>query len=127
MWQTGRAFRLHKFQPQQGAGYLTDIERHLSEVRLALPTNYLNTRRSTFTDESGVDHHARLVTFFHLNMARLLISIMSCPRHEEGEQWLLRWQQVLEACQNMALISEQWDSSHILRVDRRYRSSSLRL
>lgn len=117
MRQTGRALWLYKFRSQQGPESLSDIERHLSAIRLALPTHYLNTRRNAFANESGMDHHARLVTLFHLTMARLLISLIRCPSHEEEDQWLLCWQQVLEACQDMAAISEQWLSSYTLKVD----------
>ncbi|EAT77371.1 hypothetical protein SNOG_15146 [Parastagonospora nodorum SN15] len=33
------------------------------------------------------------------------------------EQWLISWQEVLEICQNIACIAEQWDSSFCVKVD----------
>ncbi|KAL7907568.1 hypothetical protein GGI35DRAFT_63021 [Trichoderma velutinum] len=115
--EVGRAIRVHSLQQQPGDRCLDDIERHLSAVRLSLPTNYLNTRRNAFSSETGRDHHARLVTLFHLNLAQFLLSIINCSRSEQDTGWILSWQRVLEACQDLASISEQWNSSHNLRVD----------
>ena len=115
--QVGRAARLYTLRPLQGEKCLAEMERHLSAVRLSLPTHYLNPRRNAFTNETGRDHHARLITLFHLTMGRLLLSIMNCGGCEEGQEWILSWQQVLEACQDMASLSEQWNSSHNLEVD----------
>ncbi|PKK43361.1 hypothetical protein CI102_12213 [Trichoderma harzianum] len=112
-----RAIRVHSLQQQPEVRCLDDIERHLSAVRLSLPTNYLNTRRNAFSNETGPDHHARLVTLFHLNLVQFLLSVINCYRREQDDEWILRWQRVYEACQDLASISEQWNSSHNLRVD----------
>jgi hypothetical protein len=116
--QVGRVLRL--IMPgQQGEtdAYLTDLERRLSSLRLALSTNYLNPMRNAFTHERASEHHARLVNVFHLSMARLLLSLMRCASREEGNEWLLSWQQVLETCQDITSLSEQWNDAFSLSVD----------
>ncbi|UKZ48226.1 hypothetical protein TrVGV298_002462 [Trichoderma virens] len=115
--EVGRPIRLHNLRQEQGVSCLADTERHLSTVRLSLPANYLNTRRNAFSNETGRDHHARLVTIFHITMTQFLLSIISCVRQEQDDEWILNWQRVLEACQDLASISEQWNSSHNLTVD----------
>lgn len=112
-----RAIRLRGLQKQPEIRCLDDIERHIPAVRLSLPANFLNTRRNAFSNETGQDHHARLVTLFHLNLAQFLLSIINCNRREQDDEWTLRWQRVFEACQDLASLSEQWNSSHNLRVD----------
>jgi hypothetical protein len=42
---------------------------------------------------------------------------MRCIRREEGNEWLLSWQQVLETCQSISSLSEQWDGAFSLSVD----------
>ena len=116
--QAGRMLRL--IMPgQQGEteAYLTDLERRLSSLRLSLSTNYLNPMRNAFTHERASEHHARLVNVFHLSMARLLLSLMRCATREEGNEWLLSWQQVLETCQDITSLSEQWNGAFSLSVD----------
>ncbi|EMT71666.1 hypothetical protein FOC4_h10017102, partial [Fusarium odoratissimum] len=36
---------------------------------------------------------------------------------EQGDDWTLSWQRVLETCQNIAGIAEKWDSNYTLTVD----------
>ncbi|EHK23164.1 uncharacterized protein TRIVIDRAFT_22394, partial [Trichoderma virens Gv29-8] len=74
--EVGRPIRLHNLRQEQGVSCLADTERHLSTVRLSLPANYLNTRRNAFSNETGRDHHARLVTIFHITMTQFLLSII---------------------------------------------------
>ncbi|KAJ6034280.1 hypothetical protein N7499_001489 [Penicillium canescens] len=116
--QVGRVARLN-MPGRQGEtnAYLADLERRLSALRLALSINYLNPMRNAFTNESGSEHHARLVNLFHLSMARLLISLMRCAGREEGNEWLLSWQQVLETCRDITSLSEQWNGAFTLSVD----------
>lgn len=115
MRQVGRMLRLRMLRPR-GESPL-DIERCLSSVRLALPTNHHNPTRNAFWNESRSDHHARLVTVLHLLMARLLVSLFGCAGKAEGPEWLLSWQKVLESCQDIASISEQWNGAFSLSVD----------
>jgi hypothetical protein len=118
MRQCGRALRLFARMPKAERSLaLTDIERSLSALRLALPSNYLNPMRNASADETSYQHHARLVTVLHMNMARLLVSILRCATVEEGDEWLLSWQQNLETCQDIASVSEQWNSTFTLSVD----------
>jgi hypothetical protein len=49
-------------------------------------------------------------------MAQLLLSIAD-PGLRKGDEWLMSWQHVLEACQDIASIADQWDSSFCLAVD----------
>lgn len=118
MRQCGRALRLYARRPKdEGSLALIEIERSLSALRLALPSNYLNPMRNASADETSYQHHARLVTVLHMNMARLLVSILRCATVEEGDGWLLSWQQNLETCQDIASVSEQWNSTFTLSVD----------
>lgn len=97
---------------------LAEAESCLSALRLSLPRDYLNPARRAFVEESRSDHHARLVTVLHLLMCRLLLSIISCaPLAQGDDEWLLNWQRVLEACQDIAAIAEQWNSGFSLSVD----------
>jgi hypothetical protein len=100
------------------------IEGRLSTLRLSLPRDFLNPRRNAFAGEDGLSHHKRLVSVLHLHMTRFLASIqmLTQPPRETGEeldreQRLLRWQQIFEVCQDIAGVSEQWDSSFSLSVD----------
>jgi hypothetical protein len=42
---------------------------------------------------------------------------MRCIGREEGNEWLLSWQQVLETCQSISSLSEQWNGAFSLSVD----------
>jgi hypothetical protein len=86
------------------------------QLRLALPGGYLNPRRNAFANETGSAHHERLATVMHLHMARLLLSITECTIENGLQKWELSWQQVLESCQDIATMSEQWDSTYTLRT-----------
>lgn len=90
--------------------------RQLSALRLALPFGWLNTDRNALAGESQSNHHARLVTIFHLSFAELFLGVLNC-RGEEGDGWTRSWQKVLENCQNVARAAAQWDSSFCVRVD----------
>ncbi|KAJ6133737.1 hypothetical protein N7523_000059 [Penicillium sp. IBT 18751x] len=118
MRQVGRVLRLNMLRLQEkSSASLTDMERGLSVLRLALPTNYLNPMRNAFTEETSSEHHARLINVFHLLMARLLLSLIRCVSREEGKEWLLSWQQVLETCQDISCLSEQWNGAFSSSVD----------
>lgn len=93
-----------------------EAERQLSALRLALPFGWLNTDRNALAGESQSNHHARLVTIFHLSFAQLLLGVLNC-RAEEGDEWTRSWQKILENCQDIARAAAQWDSSFCVRVD----------
>lgn len=117
MRQAGVVARVHLLRPQEETiAHLATVERHLSELRLALPPGWLNPKRNAFSNESYDKHHARLITILHLFMAQLLLSILCCGRMQEDE-WLVGWQRVLETCQDIASVAEQWDGSFYLKVD----------
>ncbi|KAF5263757.1 hypothetical protein FOXYS1_5490 [Fusarium oxysporum] len=47
----------------------------------------------------------------HENLMAILLDA------EQGDDWTLSWQRVLETCQNIAGIAEKWDSNYTLTVD----------
>ncbi|KAF4950056.1 hypothetical protein FGADI_8502 [Fusarium gaditjirri] len=47
----------------------------------------------------------------HENLTAILLDA------EQGDDWTLSWQRVLETCQNIARIAEKWDSNYTLTVD----------
>jgi hypothetical protein len=115
--QAGLVLRLNLLRSQEGiVAQIAKVERQLATIRLALPPGWLNPRRNAFSNESHVDHHARTITVLHLRMAQLLLSIAD-PGLRKGDEWLMSWQHVLEACQDIASIADQWDSSFCLAVD----------
>lgn len=101
---------------EETIGRITNVERQLSALRLGLPPSWFNPKRNAFSHESHADHHARLVTVLHLLMARLYLSILCCTMQQD-EEWMMSWQQVLETCQNIASIAEQWDSVFCVKMD----------
>jgi hypothetical protein len=113
----GLVIRLHLVRFQEGlVAQVIKVERQLATVRLALPAGWLNPRRNAFLNESHADHHARTITVLHLRMAQLLLSIAD-PGLRPGDAWFESWQRVYEACQDIASIADQWDSSFCLSVD----------
>lgn len=115
--QAGLVIRLNLLRSQEGiVAQVAKVERQLATIRLALPPGWLNPRRNAFSNESHTDHHARTITVLHLRMAQLLLSIAD-PGLRQGNEWLLSWQHVLETCQDIASIAEQWDSSFCLAID----------
>ncbi|KAJ5371013.1 uncharacterized protein N7496_007105 [Penicillium cataractarum] len=115
--QAGLVIRLNLLRSQEGiVSQVAKVERQLATIRLALPPGWLNPRRNAFSNESHADHHARTITVLHLRMAQLLLSIAD-PGLRQGNEWLLSWQHVLETCQDIASIADQWDSSFCLAID----------
>lgn len=92
------------------------LEDNLSAVRLALPARYLNGARNILINESSSEHHARLICVLHLHAARILVSIPLNPQADETD-WLYRWQQCLEYCEDIVSIVKQWDSQFSSTVD----------
>lgn len=116
--QVGRALQSQMITPRTDAeDRLTKLEGCMSALQLALPSNYLNPKRNAFLNETGSNHHARLITVFHLSMSRLLISLMRCLCPGMEDEWFLNWQQVLGNCQDIAALSEQWNNAFSLHVD----------
>ncbi|KAJ5099940.1 hypothetical protein N7532_006941 [Penicillium argentinense] len=115
--QAGLVIRLHLIHSQEHmVAQIAKVERQLATIRLALPPGWLNQRRNAFSNESHVDHHARMITVLHLRLAQLLLSIAD-PGLGQSDEWLTSWERVLEACQDIASIADQWDSSFCLTVD----------
>ncbi|PVI03656.1 hypothetical protein DM02DRAFT_716743 [Periconia macrospinosa] len=117
MRQVAKITRAAQFRViREMQGKISEVERRLSALRLALPPNWLNPKRNAFSQEAHSDHHARLVTVLFLLFSRLALAILSCNGEPE-ETWLLRWQQVLETCQDIASIATQWNSLFCVKVD----------
>ncbi|KAJ5392001.1 hypothetical protein N7509_007491 [Penicillium cosmopolitanum] len=117
MRQAGIVLRMHMLQWRAGIlAQLAKVERQLTTLRVALPPGWLNPRRNAFSNETPVDHHARLITVFHLRMAQLLVSIVDCGQRR-ADDWVSSWQRILEACQDIATLAGQWDSAFCLTVD----------
>lgn len=95
---------------------LMALRDHLSAVRLALPVRYLNPGRNALIDESGSEHHTRLISVLHLHAAGILLCLPS-ERNRNVPEWLNSWQQTLEYCQDITSIVKQWDSQYFPSVD----------
>ncbi len=98
------------------AAQVAKAERQLATVRLALPPGWLNPRRNVLSNESHADHQARSITVLHLRMAQLLLALAE-PSLRQCDERLEGWQRVLEACQDIASIADEWGSSSCLAVD----------
>lgn len=117
MRQAGLVIRMHLLrQPEEIVAQVAKVERQLTTLRISLPPGWLNPRRNAFTNESPIDHHARLITVFHLRMAQLLLAVVDCGQRREDD-WLESWQHVLETCQDIASLAAKWDSAFCLTVD----------
>ncbi len=119
--QVGRALQLHMMMLMPTHDIppsLAEAEGCITALRLSLPANYLNPTRNAFLGESHDDHNARLVTVLHLFVCRLLLAIIKCASLDQGDDvWLSNWQKVLAACQDIASMAEQWNSTFSLSVD----------
>lgn len=115
-----QAGTLHRLRIQNPSSELqtrlTALADHLSAVRLALPTRYLNPGRDALTDESGSDHHARIISVLHIHAASILVCLPSGKNRSEAE-WLHDWHQTLEYCQDITSIVKQWDGQYCPSVD----------
>ncbi|KAJ6096512.1 hypothetical protein N7486_007258 [Penicillium sp. IBT 16267x] len=117
MRQTAAAIRLHFSRPKDDmTNLLADVQRQLSTLSLSLPPGWFNPARNAFADESHDDHHARLVTVLHFMMARLLLATLCCSQAHKADP-LFNWQRVLEVCQDIASVMEQWNSLFCMKVD----------
>lgn len=112
--RTNRAYPLRSADDNQT--HVTNTERSLSKTCLALPSGWLNPRRNVFSNESSVDHHARLVTVLHLRLARLLLSLTHCGERD-GTIWVQHWETILEVCQDIVAVAEHWDSTSTIEID----------
>ncbi|PMD46937.1 putative fungal-specific transcription factor [Hyaloscypha variabilis F] len=101
--------------PQIDASFKA-LDDHLSAVRLALPSRYLDVSRNIVMNESLAEHHARLICVLHLHATRLMINI---PRNfDVGEEsWRQAWQAVLESCEDVVSIVKQWKAQLCSSVD----------
>lgn len=109
--------RLWRLNPSSRAREkLKALEDHLSAIKLALPTRYLDVTRNVMSNESTYEHHARLVTILHLHAARLLIEI---PRdlQSDAAEWMRAWHQTLEFCEDIVSVVKQWKAQACLSVD----------
>ncbi|KAL3430311.1 hypothetical protein BDV09DRAFT_202304 [Aspergillus tetrazonus] len=116
--QVGKVVRMHLVRsPQATLAEAANVEKLLATIRTALPPGWLNTRRNAFANESHNDYHARMVTILHLRMAQLLLAIVDCGQRCGADEWLAGWERIIEPCQDMASITEHWNSAFCLAVD----------
>lgn len=114
----GRALRLHTLGFHDDSKVqVADTERRLSSLRLILPGNFFNPKRNALANESSFAHHYRLVTNAFTLTARMIMALGHCGRLEDGEAWLEQWQQVLEICQEVSAIAQNWNTRFCLSVD----------
>ncbi|KAJ5089445.1 hypothetical protein N7532_008129 [Penicillium argentinense] len=92
------------------------FERHLSALRLALPSGWFNPKRNAFSNETQAYHHGRLNSVILLLMSQLLISIIGCAI-AKNDEWLSNWQRILETCQGIASVAAEYDTSFCIKVD----------
>ena len=114
------AASIHRLRMQNPSSQLQTrlmaLRDHLSAVRLALPARYLNPGRNALIDESGSEHHARLISVIHLHAASTLLCL-PLGWKTNGPEWLDGWQQSLEYCQDITSVVRQWDGQFFPSVD----------
>ncbi|GIK07249.1 hypothetical protein Aspvir_002907 [Aspergillus viridinutans] len=88
---------------------------HLSAVVLSLPPQFLREARNAFSNESSVDHHARLVCLLHLHAARLLNTITFDLSDDAA--WMTSWERSLALSEDIVDIIREWDSRYCSTVD----------
>lgn len=122
--QAGLVLRLRAERSRPAlVGQIAKAEQHLATIRLALPTGWLNPRRNALAGESHNNYYTRVATVLHLRMAQLLLAVGDSlfrqnSQSDTTDSWVMaRWQRVLEACQDIAAVAEQWDSTFCLTVD----------
>ena len=92
------------------------MENHVSSIRLALPMRYFYLARNVVANESGPEHHARLVTLLQFHACRLTLGLRTNVQQDETE-WLNRWQDSLEYCEDIASVVREWDPQFCSSVD----------
>jgi hypothetical protein len=115
--KAGKLRNLWQQDPSPGVDAEFDLlDDHLSSVRLALPSRYLDVSRNVLNNEPSGEHHARLICILHLHAARALIVT---PRlFEDGEErWRRHWQDNLECCEEIVSVVKQWKAQLCLSVD----------
>ncbi|KAH1413823.1 hypothetical protein KXX32_002302, partial [Aspergillus fumigatus] len=82
---------------------------------LSLPPQFLREARNAFTNESSLDHHARLVCLLHLHAARLLNTITFDM--SDDSEWTTAWERSLAHSENIVAVIREWDSWYCSTVD----------
>ncbi|KIX07315.1 uncharacterized protein Z518_01968 [Rhinocladiella mackenziei CBS 650.93] len=115
--EAGALFRLSRQSASKGLSRrLVALEQHLSMIQSCMPPGYLDPARNAANNESGVDHHARLVCLLQYHFARILTST-SLYIDKAKPHRLLRWRQVMEDCQDVITTISHWDAQYCSTVD----------
>lgn len=109
-------FRLRRQNPSEALrDRQSQFRDHLSAVVLSLPPQFLREARNAFTNESSLDHHARLVCLLHLHAARLLNTITFDM--SDDSEWTTAWERSLAHSENIVAVIREWDSWYCSTVD----------
>lgn len=109
-------FRLRRQNPSEALrDRQSQFRDHLSAVVLSLPPQFLREARNAFTNESSLDHHARLVCLLHLHAARLLNTITFDM--SDDSEWTTAWERSLAHSENIVAVIREWDSRYCSTVD----------
>ncbi|KAF4257338.1 hypothetical protein CNMCM8057_003667 [Aspergillus fumigatus] len=109
-------FRLRRQNPLEALrDRQSQFRDHLSAVVLSLPPQFLREARNAFTNESSLDHHARLVCLLHLHAARLLNTITFDM--SDDSEWTTAWERSLAHSENIVAVIREWDSWYCSTVD----------
>ncbi|KAH8589012.1 hypothetical protein B0O99DRAFT_524008, partial [Bisporella sp. PMI_857] len=115
--EAGLLLRLWKQNPSERLKpRFSILEDHISTVRLALPSRYLDVARNVRNNEQNAEHHARLICILHLHAARLLVS-QPIQEPVNDAKWLRRWHGILEHCEEVVSVVRQWKTQNCLSVD----------
>ncbi|KAI1329391.1 hypothetical protein F5Y16DRAFT_366741 [Xylariaceae sp. FL0255] len=113
--QGGYIMRVRSSRKQPSAK-AKSLQSAITAMRLSLPPRYLYPARNSLSGESPVDHHIRLANILLLQMSQFMIRLPEKFKEREDE-WLLRWRESLEPCQNVVSVIEHWDSQLTPRID----------
>ncbi|KAI0019448.1 hypothetical protein F4780DRAFT_445767 [Xylariomycetidae sp. FL0641] len=113
--EAGSLFRL-RTEGKRLPSRTANLKSAFTPLRLALPPRYLTPARNVLRAETSADHHMRLTNILHLHMVRIVILMPPDIRNDESG-WMDKWQQILEACQDVVQVIEQWNNHFSPRVD----------
>lgn len=114
---TGSIMRIQMARPSESIDKKrAALGKSFAAMRLALPPHFLESGRNSLRGETHGVHHLRLTSILLLHMNRIFISL---PRELESDrtEWYNRWQQVIEASEDIVAVVAQWDTRYSSRID----------
>lgn len=115
-----QAAELHRLRSQkhtlQNEERVINLQDELASVRLALPAQFLQPTRDVVGGESVIDYPARFQCLMHLQASQILASL---PPYFGNDEYLenIRWSQVIEACEKIVELVQNFDPQQTSRVD----------